>query len=225
MNREHKKTWAAIAGAALVAAVALITRPDLLEIPEALEADSSSPVSSGMSTSRTHQQLDELSVEPERDMAGYDRALFPHWDTNPKGNCTTRQVVLERDGQGVQTDGTCQPTSGTWESLYDDQVLKDAGEVDVDHLVALGEAWRSGADTWTTQERQDFANDLDSPQLWAVSASSNRSKGDADPAEWMPPARAVHCRYVAAWVQVKHTWSLSVDQAEERALREVLDGC
>ena len=72
---------------------------------------------------------------------------------------------------------------------------------------------------------KEFANDLESSQLWAVSASSNRSKGDADPANWLPPLESSHCDYVVSWIEVKHVWDLSVDPAEETALREVLESC
>ena len=150
---------------------------------------------------------------------------LPHWDSGVEGTCTTRQVVLKHQGEDVQTGDDCQPISGTWTSTYDNETFTDPGEVDIDHLVALGEAWRSGAHAWTTQERQQFANDLDSPQLWAVSASSNRSKGDADPADWMPPNQDVHCEYVTAWIEVKHTWDLTVDPDEEQALHQTLQKC
>lgn len=142
-----------------------------------------------------------------------------------EGNCTTRQVVLLRDGEDVETDDNCQPVSGSWYSAFDGETFTDAQDIDIDHMVALKEGWRSGAHAWSTEERQRFANDLDSSQLWAVSASSNRSKGDADPANWLPPLESAHCDYVVSWIEVKHVWNLSADPEEEAALREVLDGC
>lgn len=178
-----------------------------------------------VSADQAREQLEELRIEDEDDPPGYDRALFPHWDNGVEDNCTTRQVVLERDGQDVEADQNCQPVSGNWTSPYDDEVLTDVQDVDIDHMVALKEAWRSGAHAWTTEERQRFANDLDTTQLWAVSASSNRAKGDADPADWMPPSEAVYCDYAASWIEVKHTWDLTVDPDEEQALREILGGC
>lgn len=182
-------------------------------------------VSSDVSAEQAREQLDALTVRQEQEADSYDRALFPHWDSGVEGTCTTRQVVLERDGQDVEVGEDCQPVSGSWSSAFDGEVLTDAGDVDIDHMVPLKEAWRSGAHAWTTEERQRFANDLDSTQLWAVSASSNRSKGDADPAEWMPPSEEVHCDYAASWVEVKYDWDLAVDPDEEQALREVLQGC
>jgi hypothetical protein len=177
------------------------------------------------SVQQARQQLEELRVEEENDPPGYDRALFPHWDSGVQDNCTTRQVVLVRDGEDVQVDDNCQPVSGSWYSAYDGETLTEAEDIDIDHMVALKEGWRSGAHAWTTEERGRFANDLDSSQLWAVSASTNRSKGDADPADWLPPLESSHCDYVVSWIEVKHVWDLTVDPDEEAALREVLSGC
>ncbi|OLT30080.1 hypothetical protein BJF83_08865 [Nocardiopsis sp. CNR-923] len=169
--------------------------------------------------------LEELRVAEENDPPGYDRSLFPHWDTGVQDDCTTRQAVLLRAGEAVEVDEDCQPVSGTWYSVYDGETLTEAGDLDIDHMVPLNEAWRSGAATWATEERRRFANDLDGPQLWAVSASSNRSKGDADPSDWLPPLESFHCEYTAHWIEVKHTWNLAVDPDEEEALRTVLAGC
>ncbi|QVQ53348.1 HNH endonuclease [Spiractinospora alimapuensis] len=171
------------------------------------------------------ERLGELTVEEEDDPPGYDRALFPHWDADVQDNCTTRQVVLGRDGENVETDEDCQPVSGSWYSAYDGETLTDPGDVDIDHMVALKEAWRSGTHSWSTEQRQRFANDLDTTQLWAVSASSNRAKGDQDPADWLPPLESSHCAYVVSWIEVKHTWELTLDEAEDSALREVLSAC
>jgi hypothetical protein len=168
-------------------------------------------------------ELAELAVEPPGSMAGYSRDTFPHWTTT--GGCTTRQTVLARDGEDVETGTTCQPVSGTWHSAYDGVTLTSPSRVDIDHVVPLAEAWRSGADAWTTAEREAFANDLEHPQLIAVSASANRSKGDQDPADWQPPQASYHCTYAAMWVRAKHVWELSVDEAERAALDGMLADC
>jgi hypothetical protein len=188
---------------------------------------SSVPGDGGASSSveQARQWMEELRVEEENDPPGYDRALFPHWDSGVQDNCTTRQVVLLRDGEDVRVDDDCQPVSGSWYSPYDGETLTEAEDLDIDHMVALKEGWRSGAHAWTTEERGRFANDLDSSQLWAVSASTNRSKGDSDPADWLPPLESSHCDYVVSWIEVKHVWDLTVDPDEEAALREVLSGC
>ena len=88
----------------------------------------------------------------------------------------------------------------------------------------LAGAWDSGAWAWTTAQRQAYANDTTRPQLVAVSASSNRAKGDDDPAEWLPQA-SYQCTYARAWVQVKNYYDLTVDSAEKSALSSILSGC
>jgi hypothetical protein len=83
-----------------------------------------------------------------------------------------------------------------------------------------------GASGWDAQRREAFANDLGyHGTLVAVSASSNRSKGDRDPAEWKPPDEGFWCGYANWWTTVKVNWSLTADQAEVDALRSMLDGC
>jgi len=168
--------------------------------------------------------LEGLAVEAEGSLSGYDRDLFPHWITQ-SGSCNTREVVLQRDGSGVTVDSACQPTSGSWYSVYDAVWVNDSSDVDIDHIVALAEAWRSGADAWSSSQREAFANDLTHAQLIAVSQSSNASKGDSDPSEWMPPNANTWCIYVREWIWVKDVYALSVDGTEKSALESVLSGC
>ncbi|WP_280275162.1 HNH endonuclease family protein [Nocardia wallacei] len=168
--------------------------------------------------------LGGLVVAAEGGASGYSRQKFPHWSTT-SGECTTRETVLRRDGSGVEVDALCRPTAGSWRSLYDDTTVTDPSKIDIDHVVPLAEAWRSGADTWSTEERERFANDLGHPQLVAVTAAVNRAKGDQDPAQWLPPSLTYRCTYVRMWIAVKAVWRLSVQQAEKDALVEVLDGC
>jgi hypothetical protein len=92
-------------------------------------------------------------------------------------------------------------------------------------MVPLANAWRSGAASWTTDQRSDFANDLDDPQLIAVSATSNRSKGDQDPSKWKPPAASSWCQYAQDWIAVKTKWKLTVNTAEKSALTDMLEKC
>lgn len=152
----------------------------------------------------------------------YDRDAFRHWITISP-TCDTRETVLKRDGSSVVTDSSCRATSGRWTSLYDDETFTNASDLDIDHMVPLAEAWGSGANLWTDQEREDFANDLSEPQLIAVSASSNRSKSDQDPGEWQPPSTGWHCEYARSWIEVKYVYDLEVDRAEKTALTGMLD--
>ncbi len=169
-------------------------------------------------------RLDALTVRPPGTMDGYSRDLFPHWSTL-QDSCDTREVVLKRDGEGVRTDDECDAVSGTWRSPYDDGVWTDASDVDIDHMVPLAEAWRSGARGWSDERREAFANDLKRPQLWAVTDNVNQSKGDSPPDEWKPERRTYWCTYAGHWVTVKHHYELSVTEAEKKALTGMLDRC
>ncbi len=154
--------------------------------------------------------------------SGYDRAQFRHW-IDADGDCRdTRDEVLAAESL-VSVTG-CDIQKGRWRSYYDGAITRDSTAFDIDHLVALAEAWDSGAKRWTARTRERFANDLgDQRSLVAVSASSNRSKSDRDPAEWMPALG--RCTYVRQWVAVKTRWQLTVDRAERRALRSHAATC
>ncbi|WP_017537406.1 HNH endonuclease family protein [Nocardiopsis halophila] len=172
--------------------------------------------------SEARSRLDGLTVRPEGASSPYDRSLFPHWE-GVEGNCNAREYVLRRDGTGVETDGACRAVSGTWSSPYDGAGTTDPSDFDIDHMVPLAEAWRSGADTWSSAKRRSFANNVEGPLLWAVSASSNRAKSDQDPSDWQPSRSAVHCAYAASWIESKHRYALTVDWDEKDALRGMLD--
>lgn len=158
---------------------------------------------------------------------GYDRDLFRHWIDADGDGCNTRYEVLIAEATRTPTVGSgCSLSGGSWVSLYDGVTFTDPGGMDVDHMVALAEAWDSGARTWSAARRQAFANDLGvSWSLIAVSASTNRSKSDRDPAEWLPPRSAYRCTYLGDWLAVKVRWSLSVDSTERAAIRSFIGGC
>ncbi|WP_327269689.1 HNH endonuclease family protein [Streptomyces sp. NBC_01218] len=202
-----------LASAALAATTGLLTAP-------AAQAAMPTPVSAA--TARTY--LGQLTVAAAGSTSGYSRDLFPHWITQ-SGACNTRETVLKRDGSGVVQDSSCAATSGSWYSQYDGATWTAAADLDIDHMVPLAEAWRSGASGWTTAQRQAFANDLTRPQLIAVTDNVNQSKGDKDPAAWLPSRTAYLCTYVRAWVQVKYYYKLTIDSAEKTALTTTLNGC
>ena len=158
---------------------------------------------------------------------GYDRDLFRHWVDADGDGCDTREeVLLEESLTPTQTTTGCRVTSGSWSSAFDGVTTRDPSSFDVDHMVPLAEAWDSGAREWSAATRQAFANDLGyAGSLIAVSASSNRSKGDRDPAEWLPPSISYRCTYVTTWIAVKYRWSLSVDPVERTALQSAVTSC
>lgn len=169
-------------------------------------------------------ELAALTVATDGSMTGYSRDKFPHWITI-SGSCNTRETVLKRDGSNVVTDSYCAATSGSWYSPYDGATWTLASDVDIDHVVPLAAAWRSGASSWTTSQRQAFANDLSYPQLIAVTDNVNQSKGDQTPATWKPPRSAYWCTYAKMWTHVKYKYSLRVNSAEKSALSSMLDYC
>ncbi|MFI7007235.1 HNH endonuclease family protein [Streptomyces sp. NPDC050145] len=208
----RRRTALITAGAATALLTALTATP----------AQASPPTPVSAATARTY--LSELTVRAEGSSDGYSRDKFPHWITQ-SGTCNTREVVLKRDGTNVVTDSNCAATSGRWYSEYDGATWTAASDLDIDHVVPLSEAWKSGASSWTTAQRQGFANDLTRPQLIAVTDNVNQSKGDQDPAEWMPSRTAYTCTYLRMWVQVKHYYNLTVDSAEKSAIQSGLSGC
>ncbi|MFG2877792.1 DUF1524 domain-containing protein [Streptomyces sp. NPDC048337] len=169
-------------------------------------------------------ELDKLTVEAPHSMAGYSRAMFPHW-VKQYGECDTREVVLSRDGEAVTQDSACKAFAGSWYSAYDDKSIDSASKVDIDHMVPLANGWRSGADTWDTTKRRAFANDLDHSQLIAVSASSNRSKGDQSPDQWAPSNVDYWCTYSRAWTHIKSLYGLSITKPEKEKLISMLNTC
>ena len=171
--------------------------------------------------------LSGITVAPEV-TTGYSRELFPHWKDLDGDGCDTREEVLIRDSiTSAQVDPFgCQVRGGDWYSPYDGASWNDRGRVDIDHVVALKEAWDSGAHAWTTERRTQYANDLSDPRtLIAVTDSVNQSKSDKDPAQWMPPLASYHCTYLSSWVAVKARWGLSMDTAERTAVAEGLAKC
>jgi hypothetical protein len=175
------------------------------------------------SANNARAQLKKLPIGKPASMKGYTRELFPHWRSTG-ANCDVRDSVLKRDGTKVKLSG-CNVVAGTWRSLYDGVVLNSPTKVDIDHMVPLANAWRSGAAAWTTAKRGDFANDLVDPQLVAVSASSNRAKGDQDPSTWKPKETSAWCVYATDWIAVKTHWKLNVTAAEKTALDDMLGKC
>jgi hypothetical protein len=172
-------------------------------------------------TQRLHRAIDQLPVAAET-RKGYDRSRFQHWVDADDDCQDTRDEVLAAESL-VAVSG-CDIQQGKWLSYYDGVTTVLSTGFDVDHLVPLAEAWDSGAKRWNAATRRRFANDLrDTRTLVAVTASSNRSKSDRDPAEWMPSLGA--CKYVRQWVAVKLRWRLTVDRAEKRALRSLGAGC
>ncbi len=173
--------------------------------------------------------VDALMVaQPPTGLAPYRRDAFGNdWAYDPTTGCNTRERVLIAESLATAVvDDRCHPSSGKWVSGYDGVTTTDPTQLQIDHLIPLADAWRSGAAAWTADRRLAFANDLTSPEtLLAVTGSTNESKGDRTPDQWMPPNRRSWCSYATSWVDVKHRWGLTVTPAEKAALVQILSGC
>lgn len=172
-------------------------------------------------------QLDSLSVKGRAPKTGYDRAAFSWRSDTDRNGCDTRNDVLRRDlanvGLKANTNG-CVVVSGQLQDPYSGQTMAFAtNSVDIDHVVALSDAWQKGAGNWSQDQRTAFANDP--LNLIAVPASLNRQKSDGDAATWLPPAKSYRCEYVTRQMAIKAKYGLWVTQAEKQAVTTVLSSC
>ena len=162
--------------------------------------------------------LSRLKVQSEYS-SGYSRSKFGDWIDADGDGLDTRAEVLIAESKVSVTISRGIVRTGKWISLYDNRTWREGSKLDIDHVVALSEAWKSGAYRWSASRRLAFANDLGvSWSLRAVTDNVNASKGDRDPASWLPPYRASTCTYLVGWVGVKLRWGLSVDAAEKSAI-------
>ncbi|RRR19173.1 deoxyribonuclease [Brachybacterium paraconglomeratum] len=173
--------------------------------------------------------LDEKGRAPKTD---YDRDLFGWRDDMDRNGCDTRNDILRRDltaitlKGGMGGMGGCVVLRGTLDSPYSGDTVdfdRENSTVDIDHVIALSDAWQTGAASWDEQTRREFANDP--LNLLAVESSLNRQKGDGDAATWLPPLKDYRCEYVARQIAVKDKYELWVKPAEADAMERVLGDC
>jgi hypothetical protein len=174
--------------------------------------------------------LERLDVAPSGSMTDYSRKRFPHWSeadkfgwNAPDRSCNSREAALIRDGQDVKVEGRCKVVSGRWLDPYTGQTYTDPKDIDIDHVVPLANAWRSGASSWDDGQRERYANDPD--VLLSVEDNANQAKGDGGPEVWKPPNEAEWCDYAERWIQIKAKYDLSVNEQEKAALEQMLDTC
>lgn len=192
--------------------------------PTAIETPSvPDPTSGGVAYA-----LAGLIVSDAVPSAGYEARLFNFngFDFDRNG-CDSRNDTLARDLTEVvfrEGSNNCRVESGILHDRYSDESLPvTRDQVDIDHVVALGNAWASGAATWSPERRQDFANDP--LVLVATLATHNRAKASSDASRWLPPNAATHCAYAARQVAVKERYELTVTTAERGVLQEILADC
>ncbi|GHE49012.1 hypothetical protein GCM10017673_58230 [Streptosporangium violaceochromogenes] len=169
--------------------------------------------------------LARLKVARPLSIRGYSHRRFqPRW-AHHRGRCDVWETVLARGGRGVRRNADCHPVKGVWYSVYDGKSLRSTQQIDVDHVVPLAYAWRSGARRWSQARRRAFANDLTRPELVVVSHSANIAKGGQGPQSWRPSRRGYWCRYASSWITVKHHYRLFVTREEKVALLNMLRTC
>jgi len=183
------------------------------------------PSSEGQALAST--ELETIAVKGRAPKTDYSRAQFGDgW--RKSGSCSTREIILARDleQEAVQD---CKVYSGTLQDPYTNKMIRfqrgaqTSDDVQIDHVVALSDAWQKGAQQLTPEQREEFANDP--LELLAVEGKANQNKSDGDAATWLPPHKAYRCRYVARQVAVKKKYSLWVTAAEKSAIKNILANC
>ncbi|RSX51196.1 HNH endonuclease family protein [Bifidobacterium callimiconis] len=171
-------------------------------------------------------------VDDRKPSSTYQRDAFGFREYDPDGNgCDSRNDTLARDLKNVTYANAerCKVESGTLDDPYTGRTIEfkrgqtTSAAVQIDHVVALNNAWKSGADTWDTKKRYEFSNDP--YNLLAVDGPANVEKGDADASVWLPPNTSYDCAYVARQIGVKAKYGLSVTSAEKEAMLKTLADC
>jgi hypothetical protein len=176
--------------------------------------------------------LDALPVKGRAPKDNYEREAFGQaWQDVDRNGCDTRNDILRRDLTAVAfTEGsTCRVAAGTFHEPYTGLMMdfrrgpESSKAVQIDHVVALGDAWQKGAQQLTAQQRQSLANDP--VNLIAADGPANQQKSAGDAATWLPKNKAFRCHYVARQISVKAAYRLWVTAAEKDAMKSVLDSC
>lgn len=174
--------------------------------------------------------LEKLAVKGRAPKTGYSRAQFSN-DWGQINGCSIRELVLQRDLQNKQLNqdgcrvisGVLSPDPYTGKIINFTRGAVSSQDVQIDHVVAVSDAWQKGAQQLTPQQRYNFYND--SLNLLAVDGPTNNNKGDSDAASWLPPNKDYRCRYVARQIAVKVKYLLWITTAEKNAIKQVLGTC
>lgn len=215
-----RRTVAALVVAA-AGAVILFLHPNL-------QQPVSAPVSQSAPQGSAADALNELAVKGRAPKTGYARAQFGDGWASVRG-CDTRNIILRRDMTDAAQNDKCQVVSGTLDDPYTGKIIeftRGAGtsdDVQIDHVVALSDAWQTGAQQLTSDRREQLANDP--LELLAVDGPANQQKSDGDAATWLPSNKPFRCQYVARQVAVKKKYALWVTSAEKAAIMRVLASC
>ena len=173
--------------------------------------------------------LNKLEVKGRAAKTGYTRSQFPHWSDPDRNGCDARNDTLKRDLTDITyKEGTrdCKVIAGQLLDPFSGKVIVFSPTkvvIDIDHVVALSNAWQTGAAYFDKAVRTQIANDP--LNLLAVDSKLNRQKGDGDAATWLPPSKSFRCAYVARQVAVKAKYKLWVTEPEKVAITKILSSC
>lgn len=172
--------------------------------------------------------LAKIEIKGRAPKTGYSRSEFGSgWETT--NGCDTRNIILNRDLTDVKFNEKCLVLSGILNDPYTGKIIHftrgtdTSDDIQIDHVVALGDAWQKGAQLLTKEKRVELANDH--LELLAVSGDENQNKSDGDAATWLPPNKAFRCQYVARQIAVKQKYNLWIAQAEHDVMKEILSVC
>lgn len=172
--------------------------------------------------------LEELEVKGRAPKTDYSREQFGGgWAS--EGGCDMRSVILNRDLKDVVVNDECQVVSGVLDDPYTGKTIvfqrgsETSDDVQIDHVVALSDAWQKGAQQLSYEKRVELANDP--LELLAADGPANQQKGAGDAATWLPENKSFRCQYVARQIAIKKKYSLWVTQAEKEAIIRVLETC
>jgi hypothetical protein len=205
----------------ILVVVAIIFSKDMYR-PQMVTPASTAPTGSAASLLAT------LSIKGRAPKTGYARTQFGDgWST--VNGCDTRDIILHRDLTNTIVGETCEVTSGTLDDPYTGKTIvfkrgaDTSSAVQIDHVVAIGDAWQTGAQQLSKATREQMYNDP--LELLAVDGPANQQKSDGDAATWLPPNKSFRCQYVARQIAVKSKYTLWVTQAEYDAMNGILSQC
>ncbi len=200
-----------------------------INIPNQTQADPvSSPNNVTIDNGTALQVLTTLAIKGRAPKTDYSREQFGK-DWNVTGGCDTRNIILNRDLTNVLIDESCNVTSGLLNDPYTGKIIQfirggsTSSLVQIDHVVALSDAWQKGAQKLTYQQRVTLANDP--LELLAVDGQANMNKSDGDAATWLPPNKPFRCQYVARQIAIKQKYELWLTQAEHDEMANILAKC
>ncbi|MDE8668392.1 HNH endonuclease family protein [Pseudarthrobacter sp. H3Y2-7] len=220
---------ALLLGASLAGCDAAANALEAIESHAGIAAGAPSPVDA----TDALEQLKSVPVKGRAPKTGYTRDEFgPAWADTDRNGCDTRNDILARDlANETFKPGTnnCVVSTGTLVDKYTGTTINfvrgqdTSSDVQIDHVVALRDAWQKGAQQLNADQRKELANDA--LNLMAADGPTNSAKGDKDAATWLPPNKAFRCEYVARQTAVKAKYSLWVTQTEHDAMVGILEGC